>query len=631
MKFENRAAPAPDVESIFAAATELPDNEVGTFLDDACEGNVELKRRVSSLLSAHRKNDQWLESTPTKVTPTDETCSSIGEQVGDKIGRYRLLERIGEGGMGVVYLAEQLDDIHRKVALKIVKLGMDTRQVLARFKAESQALSLFDHPCIARVLDAGTTESGRPYFVMELVEGVGIIEYGRNSDRKLADNLRLFVNVCEAVHHAHQKGIIHRDLKPSNILVSEADSPPTVTVIDFGIAKSVGGDRLTQRTLVTHCEAMLGTPAYMSPEQSSSAPEGIDIRSDVYSLGVVLYELLTGKTPDMSPDHHQSRIINPPPTRIAQPQMKIRRELDWITMKALSFDRKERYASANEFAADIQRFLDEKPVIAAPPAPFYKIRTLLRRHRITFVSFSLAATCLLVLTVACGYFALTAYYANTCLASANANLTKKNLELNNAKQDLSKAFDKHRYYVCFSIASEKFENNCIEEISRIENRIHRQWRREQTSEGIKPRDLRAANYLCFYYDQRMLLELPQEAMESITFQSLKEWQRREDSIYDRVYGSDQFVLAEQQHIHTRHCHSLQQKLRLAVRPFRPRYFKAIANEIEDAFGGQSLQFADALQLLSLACRDSGQLRKADQFAEEARLISSSIDSIETCE
>jgi serine/threonine protein kinase/Flp pilus assembly protein TadD len=334
----------------------------------------------------------------------------VTERAGDRIGRYKLLQQIGEGGCGVVYMAEQEEPVRRRVALKVIKLGMDTKSVIARFEAERQALALMDHPNIARVLDAGATEAGRPFFVMELVRGVKITEYCDQNKLPTQDRLGLFAQVCQAIQHAHQKGIIHRDIKPSNILVTLHDGVPVPKVIDFGIAKATQG-RLTDLTLFTAYEQFIGTPAYMSPEQAEMSGLDVDTRSDIYALGVLLYELLTGKTPfdtqgllaggldnlrhairEQEPERPSTRLrtmVSSDLTAAAQhrhtdaPKLinLIRGDLDWIVMKALEKDRTRRYATANGLAMDVERYLASEPIIARPPSSYYKFQKLVRRNR----------------------------------------------------------------------------------------------------------------------------------------------------------------------------------------------------------------------------------------------------------
>ncbi len=335
------------------------------------------------------------------------------EQPGERIGRYKLLEVIGEGGFGTVWLAEQHEPVRRKVALKIIKLGMDTKEVIARFEAERQALALMDHPNIARVFDGGATENGRPFFVMELVKGVRITDYCDTRRLNTEARLKLFIEVCQAVQHAHQKGVIHRDLKPNNVLVTEQDGRAAPKVIDFGIAKATGQE-LTDKTLFTRFNQMIGTPAYMSPEQAGMGSLDVDTRSDIYSLGVLLYELLTGRLPfsneellkagldqvlrtirEQDPPKPSTRLSTltkedlqtvaqrrgAEPARLSR---LVRGELDWIAMKTLEKDRRRRYEQANGLANDIQRFLADEPVEARPPNGVYRLRRFIRRNRLTF-------------------------------------------------------------------------------------------------------------------------------------------------------------------------------------------------------------------------------------------------------
>jgi serine/threonine protein kinase/WD40 repeat protein len=402
--------------SIFEAAIELASpEERAAYLDQACGTNTLLRQEVESLLAAHDR-----------LGVTAAEAPVVSEQPDTVIGPYKLLEQIGEGGFGVVFLAEQQEPIRRKVALKVLKPGMDTRRVVARFEAERQALALMDHPNIAKVLDAGQTGSGRPSFVMELVRGPSMTAYCDQNNLPIRERLELFVNVCQAVQHAHQKGIIHRDIKPSNVLVTLQDGKPVVKVIDFGIAKALG-QQLTDKTLFTSFAQMIGTPLYMSPEQAEMSGLDVDTRSDIYSLGVLLYELLTGATPFDRDRLRQAsfdeirRIIREeePPrpstrmttvsqaTRTASEKRrsdprKLRRlfqaELDWIVMKCLEKDRNRRYDTANGLARDVQRYLHDEPVQACPPSLGYRLRKYSRKHGRLLAT--AAAFAVLLMTVA---------------------------------------------------------------------------------------------------------------------------------------------------------------------------------------------------------------------------------------
>ena len=425
-------SPDKSLQNLFNAALERQDAaERSRFLDDACGADAALRERVEKLLCAADEIGGFMAQPsrkPADHNPVDRADLPLTERPGDKIGRYKLLQQIGEGGCGVVYMAEQEEPVRRRVALKVIKLGMDTKQVIARFEAERQALALMDHPNIAKVLDAGATETGRPFFVMELVRGTKITDFCDESKLATEDRLKLFIQVCQAIQHAHQKGVIHRDIKPSNILVTINDGAPVPKVIDFGIAKATVG-RLTDRTLFTAFEQFIGTPAYMSPEQAVLTSLDIDTRSDIYSLGVLLYELLTGGTPFDQKEllaaglDGMRRIIREeapprPSTRLstlsaealtttadhrhAEPPKlihQVRGDLDWIVMKCLEKERDRRYETANGLALDIQRHLNCEPVIARPPSRLYEFQRTVRRHKFGFAA---AGAVIMALTIGLG-------------------------------------------------------------------------------------------------------------------------------------------------------------------------------------------------------------------------------------
>ncbi|MGB2863634.1 MAG: protein kinase [Sedimentisphaerales bacterium] len=411
-------------EVVFNAAIQLKDCvEREIYLAKACGDDIKLRADVEALLKAHNVEGDFLDL-PVFGSDVILGDSPLTEGPGTVIGRYKLLERIGEGGMAVVYMAEQEKPIRRKVALKIIKLGMDTRQVIARFEAERQALAMMDHVSIARVLDAGATDTGRPYFVMELVKGTSITEYCDKNKLNTKDRLELFIQVCHAVQHAHQKSIIHRDIKPSNVMVTLHDGRPIPKVIDFGIAKATN-QRLTEKTLFTRYAQMIGTPAYMSPEQAEFSDSEIDMRTDIYSLGVLLYELLTGTTPFGEEELHKAgylemqRIIcevSPvkPSTKLSTLEdtltdvaehrnvvpealrKLIRGDLDWIVMKAIDKDRIRRYETAKDLAMDIERHLSDEPVSAGPPSTGYRLHKFFRRNRVAVITFLLVAAALAI-------------------------------------------------------------------------------------------------------------------------------------------------------------------------------------------------------------------------------------------
>jgi serine/threonine-protein kinase len=474
----------PSVETILADAVEIAAPLARqAYLEQACAGDAALQRRLESLIANYFQAGSFLEQPMVSMNPEDIADGKkpeIGEGPGTVIGPYKLLEQIGEGGMGLVFMAEQTQPVRRKVALKVLKPGMDTRQVVARFAQERQALALMDHPNIAKFFDAGTTGaplsplagkgvggegSGRPYFVMELVRGVPITEFCDQRRFTTRQRLDLFVAVCQAVQHAHQKGIIHRDLKPSNVLVTLHDVVAVPKVIDFGIAKATT-QRLTERTLFTHFAQMVGTPLYMSPEQAEMSGLDVDTRSDVYSLGVLLYELLTGTTPFESetlkkvgldemrrlireeepprPSQRVSTLAAEACTTVSERRgvdgrrlgQVLRGELDWIVMKALEKDRNRRYESASALAADVQRYLRDEPVEACPPSAGYRLRKFARRNRRVLVTAGLFAA---VLVAAAAVSAWQAVVARDAQYQAESDRDRAKTAEQQAKTDSDRA------------------------------------------------------------------------------------------------------------------------------------------------------------------------------------------------
>lgn len=434
------------------------------FVRAASAGDPVLLKRVNVLLMAHDKSNPMFDAERPLLYAD---IARPSEQPGTVIGPYKLIEQIGEGGMGIVFMAEQKQPVRRKVALKLIKPGMDSKRVIGRFEAERQALAMMDHPNIAKVLEAGTTEAGRPYFVMELIHGIPITEYCDRAKFTIRKRLELFVQVCRAVQHAHTKGIIHRDLKPGNVLVTSNDVDAVPKIIDFGVAKALD-QSLTEQTFATGFAQMLGTPLYMSPEQTEFNQGGVDTRSDVYSLGVLLYELLTGTTPFESErlkqigfDEMRRVIREEEPPRPSQrfstldaatrSTMSERRsidagamntslhgELDWIVIKALEKDRNRRYESASAFAADVERYLKDEAVEACPPSAAYRLRKYVRRNRRALVTAGIVTVALVAATAVSTWQAVDANAAKR-LADERLENEKKAREQAAVDSDVARA------------------------------------------------------------------------------------------------------------------------------------------------------------------------------------------------
>jgi serine/threonine protein kinase len=454
---------SPDVESIFGHALAIASAAArAAFLEEACGGDSKLRADVEGLLAASGRAGEFMRR-PAAAVAAGITASyePLAEGPGTQVGPYKLKEQIGEGGMGLVFVAEQQGPVRRKVALKIIKPGMDSKQVIARFEAERQALAMMDHQNIAKVFDAGTTETGRPYFVMELVHGVPITEFCDANQLTPRERLELFVPVCQAIQHAHQKGIIHRDIKPSNVLITMYDDKPVAKVIDFGVAKAIE-QRLTEKSVYTQFGALVGTFEYMSPEQAEMNAFGVDTRSDIYALGVLLYELMTGTTPlerrrlreaayteivrlikeeepqrpsvRLSTSVTRSKVAAARKTEPAKLTRLMRGELDWVVMRCLEKDRSRRYDTASGLAKDVERYLKDEPVEARPPSAWYRVRKLARRHR---TALAVAGVVAAVVVLGTG---VSLWQAKLARESESARIAEKDRH----DRDLARAIDHER-------------------------------------------------------------------------------------------------------------------------------------------------------------------------------------------
>jgi serine/threonine protein kinase len=565
------------------------------------------------------------------LIPTLPLCPPEG--AGSLVGPYKLLEGIGEGGMGVVYLAEQAEPVRRRVALKIIKPGMDTRQVVARFEAERQALALFDHPGITRVLDAGTTGSGRPYFVMELVRGTRITDYCARNCLPVRERIALFIQVCQAVQHAHQKGVIHRDLKPSNILVTLHDGTPVPKVIDFGIAKALH-QPLTERTLFTRCTEMLGTPEYMSPEQAEGSGLDIDTRSDVYSLGTLLYELLTGSTPldpqelrrqgwaQMQTTIRTQEVVTPS-SRVAPagPDLDrvcrerrtdraglrgtLRGDLDWVILKALARDRTQRYGSASELGRDLQRYLDGEPVEAAPPSRLYRLRKFAARHRRGLVVGSLLASVLLVSSVVSVVFGWRAVEAERVAGERMVALQAERDRAVNAERQVRQVSRKRLIDMAWSVAIQRFLSGGLANalVGDIDDLVTRQW--IANGGQIKPVSTKSLD-------------------GSWTGQLSLQLARFEDACLLRLEGVDGEGGAGVPPARTSSNDGGMKKVETQLQPrlqkVRPGLFKLVLEERRKVFGPADETIADALDLVAASLIEAGQAVQAEAYLRDSLAV-----------
>lgn len=655
-------------EELFAEAIQLPGDQQIAFIEERCGKGTSVALDLIRLLESHQKNGvtgQFILDRPA-VVMAGEAVAELAESTGDTIGRYKLLEKIGEGGMGVVYMAEQVEGVRRRVALKIIKLGMDTRQVIARFEAEQQAMALFDHPNITKVLDAGATAAGRPYFVMELVRGTYITDYVKKQRLTVQQRLSLFVDVCGAVQHAHQKGIIHRDIKPSNILVTMHDGVPVPKVIDFGIAKAIGQHRLTDKTLFTRYSAMIGTPQYMSPEQAELNGLDVDTRSDIYSLGVLLYELVTGTTPLSREKLKEINLLDLHETLrdalIETPSMRVQNsaadldagpvpidtaikatsfgELDWVTMKALSRDRSERYASANELAADVSRYLAHEPVLAVPPSRLRKISAFVRRNRKALILTTAVSILMLLCSVACLVMATQLFRSNRKLESTNAKLLENVRQLEVAESQVRQVVEQKQMSAAISIALAKFEMDFLPRLPELAIRIDPErsieWyqgdeevHEEDEQESSSGEDLGVVAFaeegfaaFCFDFDRSRLLDLEHASLVDDSLRPIRNHMNESKDFMQRIYDMDESELgvAGSGHEHSPECLELQAKANLLVDKYRPVFYRHLVAQYRHSFGDRNPSVAKALNLLAASLIESRKFTQAESHLREAMAI-----------
>lgn len=663
--------PKTKVEEIFYAALELEPAAREELLQQECAGLPDVELEVTRLLEHHfgQKTQSFILDRPPEAAVARGDSGAVAP--GDVIGRYRLLERIGEGGMGEVFMAEQVADVCRRVALKIIKLGMDTREVVARFEVERQALALFDHPNIARVLDAGVSPGGRSYFVMELVKGRTLRDFVHFSKPDLQQRLELFIQMCNAIQHAHQKGIVHRDLKPSNVLITSLDGVATAKVIDFGIAKALD-HRLTDKTLFTRYSALMGTFEYMSPEQAEMSGLDIDTRSDIYSLGILLYELITGTTPLANSQGKELNRLNltsvmnehevlPPSSQLSQVSVdnfakqwsigdaevarRVRGDLDWVIMKAIARDRELRYSSAAELAADIQRFLDGEAVLAAAPSPWYKLKSLYRRHRVAIWLSILTTGLLVTSTIVCSVFAYHSWNAQVAqaetlreLSEKSAELEEKNRRLVVAEKEVRRTLEIEQYDSAHISAFSSHSRLLGKEFVRIEREIF-----EQTVQDVGGEN--GEEHFPMLFEDGMtgddglfldpahsrLLKLELAELVQPGLQRIQDTIRRRSGIYGpidvevgEVLESDVEAIGAMDQDFEDYCceyHKLLfKRIKVMVKEKRRSFYRTLVDEYRETFGASDPRVADALDMLAAVLIEDGECDQAEAHIRESLMM-----------
>ena len=648
-----------DLLQVFHETLSLPREKQLEFVRLKCNGDLAKQSMLLELVHSHQENEAsgfLLDRLPAETLQHQDRIDEA-DHVGTQIGPYKLLEVIGEGGMGVVFMAEQTEGVRRRVALKIIKLGMDTKMVVARFEAERQAMAMFDHPNITKVLDAGTTSAGRPYFVMELVRGTGLSTFVKDQKADLKTRLSLLLDICRAVQHAHQKGVIHRDLKPSNVLVTIHDGVPVPKVIDFGIAKAIGQNRLTDKTLFTRFSATLGTPQYMSPEQAEMTGLDVDTRSDVYSLGAILYELVTDTTPirpqvfkTTSPlalhETIRNADIETPSSRIqtSLPEGSTLRkevaqgfgELDWVIMKALSRDRRQRYESASELAADVNRYLQGEPVLAIAPSRMRKWIASGRRHFRVLASLFMFTFVLSSVSVLCVFLAVKNSKTSKKLAEKNRVLAENVQLLEKTRQDLRSIVVQQKYDAAISLAIAKFDSFFVQQMEKIgmelfedviaESNLVKENNQEDSYD--EDQSLFGDFDLCFMYDFELVLQLSNRDLVKAGLERIEQHIQESEKFSLEVmaidsetnHSTDEDDWLAGGHQHSPECLLLQKTSNQRLIDFRPKFFRLLVDEYRIEFGSDAPEVAEALQMLAIALIQSKNYSEAEARLREAAVL-----------